>query len=462
VTSIPPPLSTLDRLWITETIRLREEHTGPLEDSEANRHANAAGGELGTRIQRRAMFLAQRDGQLQALQHWRQGAQLAMIPLLVLALITGAGLSWSALGDGSRPVNVFWAIGSLLGLNVLTLLGWLVGLLMVGDSGGALGRLWLWMSGKLARDAQAAQMAPALMHVLQRRRLMRWGLGTLVHGFWTLLLLTSLITVLLQFSARRYGFVWETTLLGSETFVALTQTLGWLPSLVGFPVPDIDTIRVSGDHMLADEYVRQAWAGWLIGVLLIYGLLPRILLGTLCLLRWRRGVTRMQLDLEQPGYQLLRDRLQPSSERLGVLDAAPDALPVSSAISAVEAGHGAMLVAIELDRDLSWPPRLPETVVDGGILDSREQRQHLLEKLSRTPPARLLIACDPRRSPDRGTLALIAELSRTAVSSRVWLLPAPVEALDDKRLQDWHQSLARIEVRYQDGSPLSWLETGHE
>ncbi len=33
------------------------------------------------------------------------------------------------------PVNVFWALGSLLGLHILMLLGWLLGLLFGGGHG---------------------------------------------------------------------------------------------------------------------------------------------------------------------------------------------------------------------------------------------------------------------------------------------------------------------------------------
>src|SRR5690606_33098868 len=139
VTATSP--NTLDRLWLTEAIRLREEQAGPLEDSEANRRARAAGGDLAQRIQTRALLLAERHGQLAALRHWRQGARLALLGLLLFGLFAGFGLALAALGDGQRPVNVFWALGSLLGLHLLTLLGWIVGLLLAGDSGGALGRL---------------------------------------------------------------------------------------------------------------------------------------------------------------------------------------------------------------------------------------------------------------------------------------------------------------------------------
>ncbi|WP_434606627.1 DUF2868 domain-containing protein [Pseudomonas sp. R1-7] len=455
-------MTELQNLWLTETIRLREEHAGPLEDQEANRLARAAGGDLSTRIRHRARWLADRDGLVQALRHWLQGARLALLVLAVLAVASGAGLGFAALGDGRTPVNVFWALGSLLGLNVLLLIGWALGLIFAGEQGATLGRLWLWLSEKLARDAKAAQLAPALLLLLQRHRLNRWALGVLVNGLWLLAMLSALVIVLMLMATRRYGFVWETTILGGETFVTVTQVLGALPALLGFSVPTVEMIRASGDAALNIESARQAWAGWLVGVLLVYGLLPRLCLALLCLWRWRRGRARLRLDLNLPGYAQLRERLMPSSERLGVNDAAPAQLHrIDSAVGAMDS-DGALLVAIELD-DRPWPPKLPDSVKNAGILDSRESRHKLLEQLSRFPPARLAIACDPRRSPDRGSLALIAELARSASATRVWLLQAPPgEALDGERLGDWHNALQQLQLPFADCAPMNWLETGHD
>lgn len=464
--STPPPttlLTTLDRLWLTEAVRLREEHAGPLEDDEANRRARAQGGELAELIEYRALWLARRDGLINALQHWRQGARLAGFALALLALFTGAGLAWAALGDGQRPVNVFWALGSLLGLNLLTLLGWLLGFFLAGDSGGALGRLWLWLSEKLARDARAVQLAPALLTVLEQRRLGRWLLGLGVHGLWLLAMGSALLTLLALLATRRYGFVWETTILGEGAFVGLTHALGTLPSLLGFGMPDIDQIRASGTLANDFESARQSWAGWLVGVVLVYGLLPRLLLTLFCLWRWRRGRATLRLDLQLPAYRLLRERLQPPSERLGISDAAPQRLHMPGSGTQLDGGEGAVIVAIELDQSQPWPPKLPGSVADAGVLDDREQRRRLLDQLTRFPPQRLAIACDPRRSPDRGTLALIGELSRCAASTRVWLMQAPAgQALDSQRLQDWHQALDGLGLIHASSAPLSWLENGHD
>lgn len=453
----------LDKRWLTEAVRLREEHAGPLEDQEANRRARQLGGDLAARIETRALWLAERDGMAEALRHWKQGTRLALLALLLFALFSGAGLGLAALGDGQRPVNVFWALGSLLGLNLLMLIGWAVSFLTAGEQGAVLGRLWLWLSERFARDAKAAQLAPALLILLQRQRLNRWLLGALVHGLWLLAMIAALLMLLALLATRRYGFVWETTLLAAEPFISLTHALGALPSLLGFAVPDEAMIRASGDTLPALDLARQAWASWLLGVVLVYGMLPRLLLALLCLWRWRQGRQRLALDLSLPGYAQLRDALMPRSERLGVQDAAPDALPHFQPGQLESGASGALLVGLELDDQRPWPPKLAPGVTDAGILDSRESRNKLLEQLSRFPPARLAIACDPRRSPDRGSLALLAELARNAGATRVWLLQAlPGQALDAARLGDWHEALDRLGLPHADTSPLTWLEHGHD
>jgi hypothetical protein len=454
-------LTPLQNLWLTETVRLREEHAGTLEDLEANRLARTAGGDLPSRIQRRALWLAERDGLTAALKHWLQGARLALVLLMIFAVLSGAGLAYAALGQ--TPVNVFWALGSLLGLNLILLLSWLLGLIFAGEHGATLGRLWLWLSEKMARDAKAAQLAPALLLMLQRKKLNRWALGTLVNGLWLLAMLSALILLLTLMATRRYGFVWETTILSADTFIHVTHALGYLPSLLGFNVPTVEMIRASGDGALDIESARQAWATWLVGVLVVYGVLPRLLLTLLCFWRWNSGKTALRLDLNLPGYAQLRERLMPTSERLGVNDPEPAQLHrVESSVGEL-ASEGALLVAIELDEQRPWPPALPKNVSNAGILDSRESRHKLLEQLSRFPPARLAIACDPRRSPDRGSLALIAELARNAGETRVWLLQAPPgEALDAERLGDWHIALQQLELPFADCAPLNWLETGHD
>lgn len=452
-----------EALWLAETLRLTEEQAGPLEDAEACRQARAGGGDLRRRILARAERLARRDGLDLAVAHWRQGVRLALLLLAVLALASGAGLAFAALGDGARPVNLLWALGSLLGLHLLSLVGWALGFVFASEAGSVLGRLWLDLGGRLARDARSARLGPALTLLLGRAGLQRWALGLLSHGLWLLALLAALAVLLALLATRRYGFVWETTLLPAESFAVLIHALGALPALLGFPQPDIELLRASGEAVVGGEVARQTWAAWLLGVFAVYGLLPRALLALLCLWRWRRGLARLDLDLEQPGYSRLRERLLPSSERLGVGDPAPAQLHQPRAGHAESAAGGALLVAVELDPHRPWPPALSPGVEDAGVLDDGASRRALLERLATRPAARLLVACDPRRSPDRGTLGLLSELARSAGEARVWLLPAPPgEALDPARLGDWHAALEQLQLPRADDAPLIWLESGND
>ncbi|MDX5371943.1 MAG: DUF2868 domain-containing protein, partial [Pseudomonadaceae bacterium] len=86
-----PPRSRLQRLWLCETIRLREEHAGPLEDAEANRLARQAGGDLAARIEARARSRAARDGPTGARRHRLQGARQALLALRGRAPARGGG-----------------------------------------------------------------------------------------------------------------------------------------------------------------------------------------------------------------------------------------------------------------------------------------------------------------------------------------------------------------------------------
>ncbi|MCQ4348666.1 DUF2868 domain-containing protein [Pseudomonas stutzeri] len=458
------PLKSIpEALWLAETLRLTEEQRGPLEDAEACRQARAGGGDLRRRILARAALLARREGLDLAAAHWRQGARLALLLLGLLALGSGAGLAFAALGDGSRPVNLLWALGSLLGLHLVTLAGWALGFVFAGEAAGVLGRLWLDLGGRLARDSRSALLGPALLALLGRAGLQRWALGLLSHGLWLLALLAALAVLLALLATRRYGFVWETTLLPTEGFAALIHALGALPALLGFPQPDLELLRASGEAVVGGEAARQTWAAWLLGVFAVYGLLPRALLALLCLWRWRRGLARLDLDLAQPGYSRLRERLLPSSERLGVGDPAPAQLHQPRAGHAERTLQGALLVAVELDDRQPWPPALPPGVEDAGVLDDGASRRALLERLANRPAARLLVACDPRRSPDRGTLGLLGELARSAGDTRVWLLPAPPgEPLDPARLGDWQTALAALQLPCGAQAPWAWLENGDD
>ena len=75
-------LTPLQRLWLTETVRLREEHAGPLDDQEANRLARNQGGDLATEGGLRLAEFARGRRQRAGFCRLEKGAQLVPVDLI--------------------------------------------------------------------------------------------------------------------------------------------------------------------------------------------------------------------------------------------------------------------------------------------------------------------------------------------------------------------------------------------
>lgn len=493
-------LTPIQSRWLAEVVRRHEEHQGPLDDGRIHADARAAMPDFEGRLRHRADALGTREGWRDAILRWQARARVLLFAAALLALVLGFGAAAGVLGDGARPVNVVWTLGGLLGVHLLSLLLWLVTLALQGGArggfqhGGVLGRAWLAVTAFLDRSKAAADLPLALGGLLGRGRLAAWGVGAANHALWFAALLGATLGVLALLATRRYGFVWETTILPADTFISLSAALGALPGMMGFPVPDAATVAASGDAPMLDEAGRRAWAGWLVGALVVYGVLPRLALMLFCGLMWRHGTRGLALDLTRPGYARLRPLLMPDSERIGVRDPEPAAMPRPRRQGAIARGDGSVVaVALELGDDLRWPDILVARSVrndaggmtaaldsaparvwqDGGRLDSREQRRVARELFAAHPPRRLLVAVDARQTPDRGSLGLIAELADHAQSIRVWLAGAGGQAGADSdvaalgRMRQWRDGLAGIglgeDLALSDGAAArAWLEHGDE
>lgn len=451
-----------DEHWLAETLRLRESQWGPLEDAAESGKARAQGGRFETRCLVRAQLLAQREGLTDTLKQWRGVARLTFWIFSALAFVLGCGAAAGALGSGGA-VNLAPTLVALLGLNTVAMLLWLSSFFVQpGAAGSVLAKAWLTATRKLARGPNSALLPRALLELLARQRLQRWGAGLLSHWFWALALSAALLTLLGLLATRRYTFHWETTLLAPETFVFLVQALGSLPALLGFTQPDVDVIRSSSGQLALPETAHVAWSVWLMGVVFVYGLLPRIAALLLSYVLVRRRLQRLTIDSAAPGVAELRSRLMPASENTGIDQPAP-ALPTQLPQASRVLADGSPLIGVlglELPSDLAGQSSvLPNGVIDLGVVDTREQRHQLLDALRATPAQRLLVCCDARQTPDRGSTALLRELASLSAAMAVALLPEqPVPA----RMQQWQQQLlqagfAPAQILMGRANGLRWL-----
>jgi len=432
--------------WLCEALRLKETHWGQLDDRAACQRAACEQTEA-RQVAVRANILGETSGISLALERVESCLKVALVVLVVASVLVGSSTAWAALGAGLYPVNVFSALVLLLGVNLFSLALWLGTLFIGAGSGGGLAQGWQWLIRKLATGPEVALAGQAWWSIWQQAGGLRWVLGSLTHTFWLIASLTMYGVLLFTLSTRHFSFVWETTLLSADSFVALTRVLGAVPQWFGVAIPDSETVRASG-HLATNSVQAQAlWANWLLGALACYGILPRALVWIISLLMVARAWPRTRPQVNSSYYQALLARMQStamSPEGLPPDRVDPENLPPSDGTQS--AAH-AMLTGIELEGE--WPPLgLDRAIVHTNMIDSRDSRNIALTQVVKLHPRRLVIACDARHTPDRGTLRLIAELSSYAGQTLVWLQP---NEGPDSRSQVWKeqlQALARVEVLF--------------
>ncbi len=438
--SASPPARPAAAALLTEAVRLIED-AGPLEDSQALRQAAAAGGSRQAQAGRRAGLLAERLDLRGRLARAQRAAPWVLLGLAAAVVLAGLALAGGVVDAQDRRINVMAALVALLGTHLVTLALWLLALAWPGASafgGSLIGRLWLTLTARftLGRGTEGAALLHGGLRLLERARLLPWLLGLASHVVWTLAFAAALGALLFALSFRRYTLGWETTLLDPAVFARWVQALAVAPGWLGFPVPD------------AAAPTDRQLAGWLVGCVIVYGLLPRALCALLCAAMWRARRGRLAPDWREPYYQRLFarfDALAPAE----VVDAdthGGDPRPAHPS-HAVAPSDAVLLAGFELPADWPWPPApLPPAVTETLRVDgSAAQRLALLQALERLHPRLLVLACRAAASPDRGTERLLREALPLAGACRLWLLGAPDTPDDAPAGADrWQRWLASI------------------
>lgn len=449
------PAHDFSARWLAECLRF--------EAVDAEWHRAGAAGWTDTAADDEAALLGWASAQPEAadvhpqLRLWLRRSSWLLLGMLLMVGLSGLVGAWSVLGDGGQPVNTLWTLVLLLGVPTLSLCA---ALLLAGRSGGgfALGAsAWKGFSW-LGRTGATRSAAAALAILLSRHGLLPRVFALLSHLMWSAALGGALIGLLLAFSLRSYQFVWQTTVLPDQLFVAAVQGLGALPGWLGFDQPDAEAIAASGGTGLADPAVRRGWASWLIGVLCVYGLLPRLLLTGFEGVRCWRGLRAIRLPVHEAFYQqLLRQRAQLRSVVLPAQSAAK--LPELQFKRYAGRGEGAWLVGLELPASRALPS------VDPAMhclrVDERDERRQLLERLQARPAQRLLFVLEAHQSPDRSLAALMSTASQYSAYTAVWL--PGFDSVAPERASVWVEFLEAAglpgALRFVDPTQaLAWLE----
>ena len=438
---VPHPPSSFQDATIIEAVRSIEE-AGPLDDAQALREALSLRQDGASRIAERARILGRRVGLEAELSRARAWAPWVLMGLVALIVVAGLSLAGQVFGGGQRQINVVVALASLLGLHLLTLLLWLFGLVVpMGSFNASFGWLWLALTARVAggRHGQAPVLLRAVTRLLARARLLPWALGFVSHAIWSLSFTVVVAAMLFALAFRNYTLNWETTILDPDFFVDSAQWLGRLPSHLGFPVPDAQSVRAP----LAAASGQRAWGLWLTGCIVVYGLLPRVAFALLCAAVWRMRRKALAPDLSQPYYRKLLARFD-DLEPTRIVDADLGGAPQPAAphgLAATDTSDALMAIGFELPDELPWPPAALDMRgaramrIDG----SAGARRQLLDLLAQLRPRRVLVGCHAASSPDRGTERFLREVLALCGECRLWLFGM---AADDDTRRRWHTWLA--------------------
>lgn len=413
-------MRTVIKNWCYEYVSMAELRDGLFQAVDINR-------DVVTRSRTPSDWLLARACQLAGQQHmlenmtrvWR-GLLSALLLLLGIALVAGVSAGLASLGSMSAPVNVIWSLLGLILMPTVTLIVWLASLALRSSSPPWFGKIWQGATSRLLGDSPQFDAWQAWLALARHTGTLRVWLALVSHLVWLVLLLGSLAALIVAFSLRHYTFVWETTWLSVDVFVRLASLIGSLSGWLGFSMPDAATVAASGNQALDDAVVRMQWANWLVGSVLVLGVVPRLLSLSGCLLTIWGRYRRHRPDCESSYAKAVLAQIRHDSAS-GVSDGPPgkldqwESLPVAAGQVLDDAK--VEVVGLDLVSMPAWTQHWPSL----GIVDDRSSRASVLDSLGQQMPARLLIVVDAGQTPDRGSISLARELAARAGQARVFL-----------------------------------------
>lgn len=424
--------SRFDQRVLIEQLRHIEAQGTLAGDNDDMTIGSAAQHDFLSRLWLRAKSLADRNELMSALQRTAILVRIANGVGLLVAAILGALATSLALSSG-QTINIYWLLLLLLGFNFLSMLLWLVGISLKLDGlmSGMLAKITRWLPTLFREKTQystAADRAWLACHF--GGRLGQWQLSAITHQLWLVYLLAGMALLVLVLIARQYHFVWGTTLLSDSAFVSLTEWLGRPLQALGLTTPTAQQVlqtRVGVEDSLSAMH-SHSWAQFLLGALLVYGVLPRLSLWTWALLMRAKARRAFELDYYLPYYIALRRQLLPHADVSEIVDAANNAEALQPARHSASLIHhetykvpaDARWVAVEPGEDIDWPPVTVTMENDLGQVNDRQSLTRLLQRLDNEAAGIIAVAVTAARAPDRGVQRTISSI--LATTTQPWLV----------------------------------------
>lgn len=314
--------------------------------------------------------------------------------------------------SASGKVNIFWLLIVMLGFHGINLAIWFIGMLALGRSSnqskGIVLSTLIFLNQKISKYSHInTDTSSAFWHWQCPAHSNRWLLSTISHTAWLSYLLAGFLMTLLLLLTNQVNFVWETTLLDDQQFLWLTQQLSILPNLLGITVPNqVDILASRVDIISQSASTRQHWASLLLASLILYGVLPRLLLGVISLLMYRlKRVTLPKTTQEQA----IERRYQEHANSHIIDKETLDKAKTQRHTSASNAHQQVRLTVLPQEAFsqvwglFEWSQAAPTCLAGASLVTMLNDASQQHAFLATPHPQPMYILVDGEHSPDRGS-----------------------------------------------------------
>ncbi|MEM8593851.1 MAG: DUF2868 domain-containing protein [Pseudomonadota bacterium] len=392
---------------------------------------------------------------------------------LALSVMLGVVLSQALLlRQNDTGVNVYVLLSALLLPNLISMLI-LCALLCSKQTVDAHGLKRSWL-GKLIRRAvhglrgKALTVNPSVTgwsSVYLNGDFAKWWLNSWGQALWLAFLVGNLLGVILRLSVHQYYFGWESTLLPNDFFIGLTQVLSAPLHALGFNVPLNQDVLAS--HLSGGEYVTRGlaikWAQFILGSVLVYAILPRLLFTAYAWHRQRQAQRALSLNVQQLAYSKLYQILMLDPVDTDVVDPddhahASEVASTPSVDTASFSAGGVVLppntVCVGVDLTSARLAHLSATAPFLGMAVDRASQKQVVASLTQgeyaSRPVCVLLSLNS--VPDRGVVRYLTKLSNASSELFVNVIDgqdaqARLSADEfSQRIFDWHSALNALGV----------------
>jgi len=312
-----------------------------------------------------------------------EGLRLVGVLAGVLAFLAGIGLVRGLLQEfegGRRMFNIWMFLGVTVGLQWLILLGGAAGYVFVRQQSGALS-LGQRVLGMLVRRMGGRVDGTLWRSLVERglgyRSALVWRLARMAQGVAVAFNVGLMAGFFGCLWVLKVGFYWESTIFKPHTIQGFGEAVAFPWAWMGKALPpEIEAQRFDLLHQrFYEDGGGELWWAYLMMVLVVWGLLPRLVLWVICWVQGRRALAG--LEFQEVRHRELWRRL------MGVQRDLPTEGPADGVVLLDVGGSGVETGALRefLLRELRVHP---EHRYEAAVLDA-DREAEAWEAISKAP-----------------------------------------------------------------------------